>query len=88
MQRHPDLALFTFDDYGNVDIPVNYTDGNTKAQAWELLRGMDGIYEYDSAIYDIVMGEAAALFNGDKPADEAARLIQSKASIYLSEQFD
>lgn len=88
MQRHPDLALFTFDDYGNVDIPVNYTDENTKTQAWELLRGMDGIYEYDSAIFDIVMGEAAALFNGDKPADEVAKLIQSKASIYLSEQFD
>lgn len=85
--RHPGFALFASDGEDFIDIPIDHTDENTKADAWQLLRGMDGIYEYDSAILDIIMGEAAAMFNGDKSAAEVARLIQSKASIYLAEQF-
>jgi len=48
---------------------------------------MDTLYEYDQKLYDIVMQEAQAFYSGDKTAEQAAKLIQSKASIYMSEQF-
>lgn len=87
MQRHSGDVMIEYDGEGFVEIPVGHTDENTRADAWALLRGIDGIYEYDSAILNIIMGEAASLFNGDKSAADVAKLIQSKASIYLAEQF-
>ena len=41
--------------------------------------------DYDSDIYDILNEEAAAYFAGDKSADEVAKLIQNRVSIYLGE---
>lgn len=41
---------------------------------------------YDQSIVDIVTGEAQAYFAGQKSADEVARLVQSKANIYVNEQ--
>lgn len=41
---------------------------------------------YDTSILDIVEEQAAAYFAGDKTAEETAKLVQSKASIYVSEQ--
>ena len=40
---------------------------------------------YDSDLMEIVSEESAAFFAGDKTADEVAKLIQNKASIYLGE---
>lgn len=40
----------------------------------------------DQSIMDIVSEQAAAYFSGQKTAEEVAKLIQSKASIYINEQ--
>lgn len=40
---------------------------------------------YDSNLYDIINEETAAYFAGDKSADEVAKLIQNRVSIYLGE---
>lgn len=42
--------------------------------------------EFDTSITDIVYEEAQAYFAGQKSVDEVARLIQSKANIYVNEQ--
>jgi hypothetical protein len=39
-----------------------------------------------SEVQDIVIEEAEALFTGDKTAEQVAEMIQSRVSIYLSEQ--
>jgi len=41
---------------------------------------------YNDSIYQIVLEQAAAYFAGQKSAEEVARLIQSKANIYVNEQ--
>ena len=38
------------------------------------------------SIMDIVTEQAAAYFSGQKSAEEVAKLIQSKANIYINEQ--
>lgn len=42
--------------------------------------------DYSMDIYDIVMEQAQAFYAGQKTAEEVAKLIQSKASIYINEQ--
>lgn len=41
---------------------------------------------YDNAIFDIVNEQAAAFFQGQKSAEEVAKLVQSKANIFVNEQ--
>lgn len=48
---------------------------------------VDGVNEYDAAIYDIVINEAEKFYAGQNTAAQTAQAIQSRASIYLSEQF-
>ena len=40
----------------------------------------------NDSIYNIVSEQAQAFFAGQKSAEEVARLIQSKANIYVNEQ--
>ena len=42
--------------------------------------------DYDQSIIDIVKEEAAAYFAGQKSAEDVAKLVQSKANIYINEQ--
>ena len=42
--------------------------------------------DYNTEISDIVTEQAAAYFEGQKSAEEVARLIQSKANIFVNEQ--
>ena len=61
----------------------------TRADADKLLDFLDAIEnlnEYDSAIMDIIKSECQAMFNGDKSPEETAKLIQSRASLYVAEQ--
>ena len=61
----------------------------TQEQADQLrtvIDSVDSVMEQNSAIFDIVNEQAAAFFAGQKSAEEVARLIQSRASIYVNEQ--
>lgn len=42
--------------------------------------------DYNDSIFSIVNEQAAAFFEGQKTAEDVARLIQSKANIYVNEQ--
>ena len=42
---------------------------------------------YDQSINDIINEETALFFDGTKSVDETASIIQSRASIYMSEQY-
>ena len=44
------------------------------------------LMNYDMSIVNIVTEQAAAYFSGQKSAEEVAKLIQSKANIYINEQ--
>ena len=74
-----------------------FTDGinsyeiyaTTEAQAEQLrsvIASATKLTDYDESIISIVTEQAAAYFSGQKSAQEVAKLIQSKASIYINEQ--
>ena len=61
----------------------------TAEEAAELTAYIDGITVCgipDEFIYNIVEEETARYFAGDCTAEDAARIIQSRVSLYLAEQ--
>ena len=61
----------------------------TQAQAdkvMELINSTDKLYLDNSTVLDIVLEQADAFFSGQKTAEEVARLVQGKMSIYVNEQ--
>lgn len=69
----------------NKDIPVQLSDYDTE-RFYSLVSEMENVAIYDETVLDIIHKESAPFFNGDKTAEEAAQLIQSKVSIYVAEQ--
>lgn len=65
---------------------VKVTDADADS-LYALLDRVKNSTLYDTQLMNIISAESQAYFNGDKTAAEAARLIQSKASIYLAEQY-
>lgn len=55
-------------------------------QLREVINSSTKMMDYDQSIIDIVKEEAAAYFAGQKSAEDVAKLIQSKANIYINEQ--
>lgn len=55
-------------------------------QLREVIDSATKMMDYDTSIIDIVKEQAAAYFAGQKSAEETAKLIQSKANIYINEQ--
>lgn len=52
----------------------------------ELINNTTRIYTSDQSLYDIIVEESAAFFAGQKSAQETARNIQSRVSLYVNEQ--
>ena len=55
-------------------------------QIRELILTTTKVADYDQEILDIVKEQAAPYFAGQKTAEEVAKLVQSKANIYVNEQ--
>lgn len=76
-----------FDDKEDWYLEVNGSCTEEESQAArELVYNAQNVRTNDSSIIPIVQEEAAAFFNGDKTAEETARIIQSRVEIYLGEQ--
>ena len=53
---------------------------------WEAVTTCTKVMNMDTSIYEIVSEQAQAYFAGQKSAQDVARLIQSKVTIYVNEQ--
>lgn len=72
---------------GDQEIKVpNMTQADADAFI-EYLKTVDNVQRYDESLNNIINEESAAFFNGTKSVDETASIIQSRASIYMSEQY-
>ena len=72
--------------WGGTMIQMHALNEEEAAQIRELIDTTTKVLEFDESVYEIVEEEAAAFFAGQKSAEETARLIQSKAMIYVNEQ--
>ena len=78
------FSMFAMTPKGDLNLTI--TDMRHMDALEELIPLVNGFYEENTALMEIIWSEAQAYFAGDKTAEEAAALIQSRASIYLAEQ--
>lgn len=77
-----------YDDYyyiGDQEIKLEPLTQERAQEIRDYVLSADKEYYYDSAIVDIIMEEAAPFFAGQKTAQQAADIIQSRVDIYVKE---
>ena len=56
-------------------------------ELWTALTSATAVNDYsENSIFDIVSEQSQAFFAGQKSAEDVAKLVQSKANIYVNEQ--
>ena len=54
---------------------------------YAVITSTSALYDFSSdSIFDIVREQSQAYFSGQKTAEDVAKLVQSKANIYVNEQ--
>ena len=77
-----------YDDYfyvGGVEIPAEPMKPAETAALMDYIKSLDKLCVYNETLYNIIMEEAAGYLEGQKTAEEVAKVIQSRAKIYVSE---
>lgn len=72
--------------WGDVPITVGPTIQSDIDRLLELIDSVAGVASQNDALLDIIMEGAEDFFNGRLSAEDAARIIQSRAAIFVSEQ--
>lgn len=70
---------------GDREIIIEPLSAERAQEIKEYVLSVDEIYYYDSYIIDIILEEAAPFFEGQKSAEQAAEIIQSRVQIYVNE---
>ncbi|MCQ2431647.1 MAG: hypothetical protein MJ175_03490 [Clostridia bacterium] len=70
---------------GNQYIDIGMMTQDAVDHVNRMLESLTQVYRTDNTMMDIIMEEASAFYAGQKPAEEAARLIQSRVRLYVSE---
>lgn len=83
------ICLVQYKDGQITEMQVDYTPLGSNAfdRVRAIIDSVDCMDEYSMAMYTIVLQEVNAFAGGAITAEEAAANIQSKASIYISEQY-
>ncbi len=76
----------TWDEISDDPIDIYAMDQATADKLLGLINDTTATVAYDSNIYDIVSEECGAYFAGQKSAEETAKMIQSRVSLYVNEQ--
>lgn len=71
---------------GEMSVPIGNATEEEMDALYAYLRGITQSGYYDAHLETIIREEAQMYFAGDQTAAQAAEMIQSRASIYLSEQ--
>ncbi|MGI5977592.1 MAG: hypothetical protein ACOX68_07860 [Candidatus Limivicinus sp.] len=82
----PTYKLAAKYDGSVVEIESSEINDETVNMMAKLIERIDCIYDYEAALYNIIEEETQAYYAGVRSAEETARLIQSRASIYISEK--
>ncbi len=73
-----------FFETGEVDVGAATEEEMEELYAY--IQNIRTCWYYDETVYNILMEEMGMVLAGDQTPEEAAKMIQSRASIYLSEQ--
>lgn len=72
--------------FGVSEVPIGESNAEEMGKLRTYLEGIQTAYYYDETIYNILWEETDKYLAGDQTAAECGRMVQSRVSIYLSEQ--
>lgn len=82
----PTVYLYSNDGTVSFEgVPVE--EESARAQIYYMLEKIDSVTICERAILDIVLQSAQPFYYGDRSAEDVAKDIQSRVSIYLAEQY-
>ena len=70
---------------GGFSFSYHYVTEAEAAQLRALIASTSKVLNYDQSIYEIVQEQIAPYFDGQRSAADVAKLVQSKASLYVNE---
>lgn len=70
---------------GGMEIPIDPMTQEEVADLKEQIYSITNVYNYDQKLIQIVQEESAGFFSGQKSAEEVAKIVQSRAQIYINE---
>lgn len=76
---------FAWNDFEYETVPATQEQIDMLRELFDIANGTS--MSTDTAITDIISEEAAAFFSGQKTAEAVAEIIQSRVSIYVSENY-
>lgn len=79
--------VVVFADNNMTKVPLAPISQDVKTEAMDIINSIDCVNYCDSSLYELVLREAEPYFSGAISAQAAAENIQSKAGIYLAEQY-
>lgn len=74
------------DWFGMSEVPIGESNAEEMGKLRTYLEGIRTAFYYDETVYSIMMEEIGKYLAGDCTAEECGKMIQSRVSIYLSEQ--
>ena len=84
--KYPQI-LYTTVDGMPVEIEGNIDPAKAKLRLKKIIENIDSTTLYDEEFLEIIIRESQAYFSGDISAQQAAKNIQSKGQLYVSEQY-
>ncbi len=77
---------YTYDYETEEEIPIYAMTQEQADILWGLTANTKYVSTYDDMLYNIVLEETAAYFDGTATAEDVAAMVQSRASLYVNEQ--
>lgn len=72
--------------YGDTSVNIGAATQESMDTLYDCIRNIDTAYYYDATVEQILTEEMEMFLAGDQSAEQAAKMMQSRVSIYLSEQ--
>jgi len=88
MQDNSDNMRFAItEDNELIEINAIPLDGDPVNYVLSLIDRIDCINQYDTELYQIIVYEVQSYYSGQKNIDEVISIVQKRAEIYMSEQY-
>jgi ABC-type glycerol-3-phosphate transport system substrate-binding protein len=81
-EKHEMSSYVSMDD---IEVEIKAISAVEAKQFEDLVKSITTLYEEDEAICSIISEEAEAFYAGQKSVEEVANIIQSRVSLYISE---
>ncbi|MBR0104744.1 MAG: hypothetical protein IJM06_03980, partial [Firmicutes bacterium] len=80
------VAKSYYYDSSDKEIAIYAMTEEQRDKLMDIIDSVNAVVEFDNSMQEIISDELSGFFSGEVSAEDAAKLIQSRVSLYVSEQ--